>query len=121
MKLVHEKTTLNQFTRYSADSVSIGTVAYRASVIVSQDKVDAWRPQCFVELQREDFAAVLAYQPELVLLGTGQKINFPKAALMQDLINAGIGVEVMDVGAVCRTFNALVGEGRRAVALILLA
>lgn len=119
MKLVQEKSPLNQFTTYSVDSVSINGVAKSGSLIVTRDAIHPWRPAGFDDLQRADFAAILAQQPELVLLGTGSRIRFPSPALTRDLIDAGIGVEVMDVGALCRTFNALVGEGRKAVALVL--
>lgn len=119
MKLVQEKTALNQFGGYGTDWVDVNGEKHTASLIVTRDSLDVWRPAGFCDLQREDFIPVLAKQPELVLLGTGQRIRFPAQALLRDLIDAGIGVEVMDVGAVCRTFNALVGEGRRPVALIL--
>ena len=33
-------------------------------------------------------------------------------------LRAGIGFEVMDTGAACRTFNVLVAEQRRVVALL---
>jgi len=34
-------------------------------------------------------------------------------------LRAGIGFEVMNTGAACRTYNVLVGEQRRVVALLL--
>ena len=36
-------------------------------------------------------------------------------------MSRGIGCEVMDTGAACRTYNVLVSEGRRAVAALLLS
>lgn len=119
MRLVQEKTGLNQFTGYGSDWVGVNQVPLRGSQIVTPDAVDAWRPGGFDDLQREDFARVLDWRPELVLLGTGNCTRFPAAVLTRDLIDSGIGIEVMDVGAVCRTFNALVNEGRRVVALVL--
>lgn len=120
MKLVQDKyPQINQFTGYGENWVSVNGVRQQGSLLVSATAIEPWRPAGFDDLQREDFSAVLNAAPELVLLGTGSRIRFPHAALSRDLIDAGVGVEVMDVGALCRTFNALVGEGRKAVALVL--
>lgn len=120
MKLVQDKYPhINQFSGYGADWVSVNGERQQGSLLVSAAAIKPWRPAGFDDLQREDFAAVLQEQPELVLLGTGRRIRFPHPSLTRDLLEAGVGVDVMDVGALCRTFNALVGEGRRAVALVL--
>jgi len=58
--------------------------------------------------------------PELVILGTGRRQRFPRTELIAPLVRAGIGWEVMDTGAACRTFNVLVAEGRRVAAALLL-
>jgi uncharacterized protein len=55
-----------------------------------------------------------------VLLGTGARITFPPAAVLAEFLKRGIGLETMDNAAAARTFNVLIGEGRRAVAVFLL-
>jgi len=54
-----------------------------------------------------------------VLLGTGPRQIFPAASLRAQFLSAGIGIEIMDTGAACRTFNVLVAEQRRVVALLM--
>jgi uncharacterized protein len=61
---------------------------------------------------------ILALEPELVLLGSGSRQIFPPAAFGARFLRAGIGFEVMDTGAACRTFNVLVAEQRRVVAVL---
>ena len=51
--------------------------------------------------------------PEVVLLGTGARLRFPRPEITRALVEAHIGLEVMDAQAACRTFNILVAEGRR--------
>lgn len=120
MKLVQEKNAhLNQFTGYGEDWVGVNGEKHGGSLIVTADAVDAWRPKTFGDLQREDFAGLLALRPAVVLLGTGCRIRFPHPGMYRDLTDAGIGIEVMDIGAVCRTFNTLAGDGRKVAALIL--
>jgi len=72
------------------------------------------------DLAMEHAARILKFEPELVLIGTGQRQVFPAAAFGSQFLKSGIGFEVMDTGAACRTFNVLVNEQRRVVALLML-
>ena len=56
----------------------------------------------------------------MVLVGTGSVLQFPHPSLTKILIASGIGVEVMDTAAVCRTYNILMAEGRRVAAAIVI-
>ena len=73
----------------------------------------------FEALAGEHFEALLELEPELVILGTGARQRFPHPRLTVALSGARIGLEVMATGAACRTYNILMGEGRRVVAVIL--
>jgi len=79
-----------------------------------------WRPQMLAELRAQDLAEVLALEPEVVLLGTGQTLRFPSPELFSAFHSTAIGIEVMDTGAACRTYNILAVEGRQVVAALLL-
>ena len=50
---------------------------------------------------------------EIILLGTGSRLRFPSGALLRPFANAGIGLDVMDLQAACRTYNILAAEGRK--------
>jgi uncharacterized protein len=63
---------------------------------------------------------VLELKPELVLLGTGTRQQFPPAAFMAGFLRRGIGIEVMDNAAAARTYDLLASEGRRVVAAFIL-
>jgi uncharacterized protein len=71
------------------------------------------------ELTAAHTADIVALAPELVLVGTGPRQVFPAAEFGAQFLRAGIGFEVMDTGAACRTFNVLAAEQRRVVALLL--
>ena len=66
-------------------------------------------------------AMVKSDEPELVLLGTGQTQRFPPAAVRAVLATRGVGLEIMDLGAACRTFNILVQEERKGAAGLFLS
>jgi len=91
------------------------------SVIITRDAVlENWQPPDVAALSIGDFEALVALRPEVVLLGTGERQRLPDPALYADFAARGIGLEVMDNRAACRTYNVLLGEFRDvAVALIL--
>lgn len=120
MKLHADKPThLNVFTGYGADFVSINQQRHSGSLLVLPDAVESWRPGSFADLEENDFSALLTLQPEIVLLGTGSRLQFPHPRLTQALLRAQIGVDAMDISALCRTFNILVAEDRRVLAAVL--
>lgn len=91
------------------------------SFLLAPDRaVEHWPVQEAGALGAEHVDAMLALQPELVLLGTGTLQAFPPAAFMAGLLRKGIGVEAMDNAAAARTYNLLAGEGRRVVAAFIL-
>jgi len=63
---------------------------------------------------------VLSFKPELILIGTGSKLTFPAIEVYAGIIERGIGVDFMDTGAACRTYNILMSEGRDVVAGLIL-
>ena len=79
-----------------------------------------WPPQTFSDLAAEHFEQIRQLAPEVVVLGTGSRLQFPRLADTRALIQANIGLEVMDTGAACRTYNILMQDGRRVVAALLM-
>lgn len=89
----------------------------RASFLLAPDRVvENWPVQNASQLGEQHIDAVLALEPELVILGTGERQQFPPAAFMARFLSKGIGVEVMDNAAAARTYDLLAGEGRKVVA-----
>lgn len=114
--------TGNVFTGYGPDYVEVNRERFQVNIVVLPDRpVIAWAPAGFVALAREDFASLLEFKPEIVLLGTGRLIRFPHPRLTADLTAARVGVDVMDFQAACRTFNVLAAEGRLVAAALILA
>ncbi len=103
-----------------AGPLPLTEVFTRSFVIAPDQLLRDWPPQQLDELEPHHLAALLPLQPELVLLGSGTRFRFPAQDVLQTLAAHGIGIEVMDTGAACRTYNVLAGEGRRVVAALLL-
>lgn len=112
----------NIVTGLGAGWVRVGATDYRDNLVLTPEAVaPGFAASGFDALTENEFAALLAYQPEVVLFGTGASIRFPHPSLTRALTDAGVGLEVMDTPAACRTYNILAAEGRSVVAALLLA
>lgn len=105
---------------HAAGQVTVNDVTLTRSFIVAGDKlVPDWPPQRFEDITAEHLKAALALDPEILLIGTGDKQRFLTGEMMVALSRGTMGVEVMDTAAACRTYNVLLSEGRKVVAAIL--
>jgi uncharacterized protein len=122
MKLTDDRTGGSYLVRsFAPGELRVGDATVHRSCLLRADRlVDDWRPQTFDELTTADVDAILALEPEIVILGSGPHQRFPPPQWLATLLARGIGCEVMDTGAACRTYNVLVSEGRSVVAALLL-
>lgn len=103
-----------------AEGVRVNERSLHGSFILTpMELIEDWRPQTVAELLPEDFEPILALNPSLVLLGTGEHQRFPSPAALAACLTRGVGIEVMSSAAAARTFNVLATEGRKVVAAFL--
>lgn len=106
---------------YGAGSIQINETVYHRDLIVMPESIEPdWASAPIAELGPDHFAAVRDYAPEILLLGTGRNQIFPPARLMAELGRQGMGLEVMDTAAACRTYNVLMSEDRRVAAALMM-
>lgn len=122
MKLHTQLTAgLNTINAYDEAGIAVNGQTLHSSCIVTPDKLLApWAAGSIDTLTAADVLQLIEVSCPLVLLGTGKRQKFPPAALLRPLIERQIGVEIMDSGAACRTYNILVAEGRLVAAAIIL-
>src|SRR5271154_1146014 len=122
MRFTQDLTTgINVIRGYANGELRVNANTYRGAVILSAAALmDLPNVQNLEDLLKLDVALILALEPELVLLGTGQRQIFPAPGFGAQFTRAAIGFEVMDTSAACRTFNVLVAEQRRVTAVLLL-
>ncbi len=122
MKL-HASTT-NQYqtvSGYFDGGVEINGQRFAYSLLVLPETPPrAWPVARFEELTVEHFEQLLAELPDVVILGTGERQRFVHPRLTAPLIGKQIGVECMDTNAACRTYNILMGEGRKALLALII-
>ena len=103
-----------------ADAIAVDGSEQTASFLLAPDSFAPWAPTSVAQIDDAAIAAVMAMQPELVLLGTGLVQRMAPPKLMGAFLTRGVGLEAMDNAAAGRTFNLLAAEGRRVVAAFLL-
>lgn len=111
----------NLVRSYAPGRVRVRDREFTASVIVSAARiVEDWMPRSVAELRAGHLDELTAGSPEVVIIGTGERQVFPEPATLTTLMDLGIGFEVMDNGAACRTYNVLLSEQRRVTLALLI-
>jgi len=113
-------TALNTVTAYGPGFVEVNQIRHQRPLLVMPDRpVEPWDVTSFDALSTADFDRLRDLAPELVILGTGARQRFAHPRLLRPLLEARIGCEAMTSQAACRTYNILMGEGRKVLAAIL--
>jgi len=97
--------------------IQIKATIYTQSLVVAANALrEDWPLSDIAALEESHIELILEQEPELILLGTGNRLVFPSPENLRCLIESGIGYEIMDTAAACRTYNVLVAEDRHVVA-----
>jgi uncharacterized protein len=110
----------NLFSGYGP-GVAVNGERYERNLIVLPDRIVDWEIERFEQLSKPAFEALASLPVDILVLGTGAALRFPPPGDLQALAAAGIGIEVMDTQAACRTYNVLLSEDRRVAAAVLVA
>lgn len=117
-----------RFDMRAADETAAGEAApamrreiVRHSLLIMPELLRTdWPPGNWDELSSAHFDLIAQYEPEVVLFGSGARLRHPSPRLYAGLTRRGIGVEVMDTGSACRTYNFLMTDRRRVLAALLM-
>jgi uncharacterized protein len=122
MKLTLEtRPDFNAIVGYDDHEVRLRDRVLRTSCIITATTLlTDWAPRRVAEITAAHCAAVLELRPAIVLLATGPRLEFPDAAVYAPFLARGVGLEVMDLGAACRTYNVLLSEDRNVAVACLL-
>ena len=111
-----------RFTGYGDDHVLINGQRHESSLLLTARGIEIapWAGLDFEALTAAHFEWLARRELDILLLGTGTRLRFPHPSLTHALVEARIGLEVMDIGALCRTYNILAAEGRSVGAAVLI-
>lgn len=103
---------------YGPQGFRIGQDSHESHVLVLPTVTLAWSGVLTIET----LGPLLHAEPrtEILIIGTGKRHEMISPELRRALKEHGVGFDTMDTGAACRTFNILLGEGRRVAAALML-
>ncbi len=121
MKLEPDNFDVQTIQGYGPGWVGVQGEKIQHSVVIGSkgQRVD-WQCNRFEDLTAAHFAQLAEFDAELVIFGSGSRLRFPHAAWLQPLMAKRMGLETMDTGAACRTYNILAGEGRHVIVALVL-
>lgn len=117
----------NNQSRYQIRAYKPGTLRVNdktitdSIIITANELIENWQPHTIQELTAESLTPIITLKPDILLIGTGATLVFPPSEIYGHIINLGIGVEIMDTSAACRTFNALTAENRKVAAALIIS
>jgi uncharacterized protein len=119
MKISQDPLTALTVRQVERGSIRVGTTVFADDFVLTADGFarEFALPEV-ATLSESHMEPLLAADPELILLGTGWAAAFPPRELVFALARRGVGLEIMDTPAACRTYNILLSEGRRVAAII---
>lgn len=110
----------NSIQAYEQGQITVNERIYSNSLILSPDQIiDPWPVDSVSQLEEKHLESIFDLKPDVILLGTGEKQIFPEIDILGHFARQGYGVEVMNTGALCRTYNILVAEDRQVAAAII--
>lgn len=116
-----ENHAMYQIRAFKPGFIQVNQQTYTHSIVVAPEKIiEDWAPQHISKLSREHLQMLTQLHPAILIIGTGEELQFPAIELYGDLINEGIGVEIMDTAAACRTYNILTAEHRNVIAALII-
>lgn len=110
----------NVIRAYGPGRINVSDRIYTRSLVLAPDRLlDDWPAERFEDITLENLQSALEMQPEILVIGTGAVLRFPAARILAEIQARGIGLEVLDTAAACRTYNVLVSENRKVTAALL--
>lgn len=109
-----------QIQSYFNHCLKINGREYAKNLIVLPDRViENWAVQNIAALTIEDCKALIRLENRILLVGTGEKLIFPKPEILKWFREQRVGVEWMNTAAACRTFQVLTSENRQVAAALM--
>ncbi len=117
----HRDSNVYAVKRYEPGEVKINDQVVNQSCFLNQKElVREWSCNHISKLEERHLDQLMSLNPEVIILGTGEQQVFPEPRLFAHCARKGIGLEVMNNVAACRTYNVLTTEDREVVLALIM-
>jgi uncharacterized protein len=107
---------------YGAGAFQFAGTVHKGALLISPEGIYGW-PSAAASADEASLFRFLDENPagagDFLLFGAGAKLVFPSPAFRAEIEKRGLGLEIMDTAAACRTYNILIADGRQFVAALL--
>lgn len=118
MKFNLEVKNTHSIEAYNNNSVQINAIKYYENLIINKDKIILSQHSDIIT-HIDDAQFLLKYHPNIIIIGNNQHKQCISNDLCIVLNQKNISVEVMSIGAACRTYNILLNEDRNVTLYII--
>ncbi len=117
----HRDTNILTVKKYQPSLVRVNDIELTQSCFLNHKQLqEHWPCDHIEQLNEGHLDLLLELYPEVIILGTGESQSFPNPELFAYCAQKGIGLEVMDNAAACRTYNVLTTEEREVVLALIM-
>lgn len=101
---------------YQDHQITVQGNVYKKSLIISPDHLTpSWPIHSLEALSEVTLEPILTFNPEIIIIGHQKSSVSLPSQILPYLSKKRIGIEIMSIGAACRTFNVLLSEKRKVV------
>ena len=102
------------------DFIRVGEEHYSRSLLITPDQgVQDWPVTAIDQMNAQHLEAIFACDPEVVILASGRRMQFPSREIQLEFLKRSIGLEVMALEAAARTYNVLASEDRKVLGALI--
>ncbi|MEE3003479.1 MAG: MTH938/NDUFAF3 family protein [Pseudomonadota bacterium] len=112
--------TKNIITSYDSKSITIGECSFSSTFIANVSTTEVLELESILEINAEQIAKIISYEPEIIIFGTGKKLIKPNFKKISTIIDLKISFEYMQTTSAVKTYNSLVFDERNVLGLFIL-
>ncbi|AJC49504.1 Mth938-like domain-containing protein [Allofrancisella guangzhouensis] len=122
MSLQEDKITAPIFFKeYVNGSFKLNIGEYNFPLILSSTEMIGYEEKIVSvkDINKSHLEIILKTNPEIIIIGTGNKQVLPPVEIINELAKAGKSIDFMASDTACKTYNLLVNENRNVSCIII--
>ncbi len=104
---------------YENNKIYIDGKKFPYNLIITEDRVERWEIENLQQLSFDSLKHIINKKPDIIILGTGEQAILPNQDIIDKVSENKIGIEFMTTKSACKTFNILLSEDRKVIALLI--
>ena len=116
---LQKNSSKNIIQNYEDNKIYVDGKKYPYNLIITEDGVERWEINNLEQLSFDSLKHIIDKKPDIIILGTGDQATLPNQDIINKVSDNGVGIEFMTTKSACKTFNVLLAEDRKVIALLI--